>query len=815
MSVIDEKSNDNEVAILEKFYEELYSKAGILYISIEPDFVIASCNITTQEVLGHDREAICGKNFLNLFSSDCRQDIEKHVGICLNRGFIKDIEASMLCQSGDILSVKLSGMTQSDEEGIPQRVRFYIQDISEIVLARKLSELSKQFNRLHTSQDPLEKKLEKGLSTVQDCMGSEGIGLFVKNRNGQHFSCGNWKGVEKPESESADFRRWLPDAWHQFLNMCKEKELAVFTEAGSLIISSLSEMIGHLKPSDGVEHLLLLAEFESLVVVPIPSDDEMTNYLIMTHKLPEKWQVSDVELIESYAPLFPLQDEIVAQEPVPADSHQLAVIMDTSIFGILVVSDGVVQMANGWIEKVLEYSREELEGKNLQDLIASDSQSVYEEILKSGDKRKNQNNLIVETKEGKRIGVQCERLQTIIDGTPSEIWLWIHVGDRERLQEQLIQARKMESLGLLAGGIVHDFNNLLATILGFNSLLLEEISNDSPYYNDVKQIGETSEKATELTSRLLAYAQGKSYIINNLDVNQLIREIAGILSRTLDKRIAIRAELDDDLLAIRADAGQVQQAILQVALNSRDAMEFGGRIIFKTSNLVMDKGDARLSEGRQAGSYILVEISDNGEGMNGQIKEHIFEPYFTTKDKMPGKGLGLSMVHEIVEKHGGFVSVFSEKSTGTVFKMYLPATKNRVQKEKMRVPSTEKPLLGKETILLIDDEKILKDTARKMLTRYGYKVICAGSVQEAVAIYKKYMKRIDLIILDLIIPGMDVKQILGWFRRVNPKAKIIAAAGLGEREYIERNFSQSLSGFVQKPFQVRPLLNEVRNILNA
>lgn len=815
MSVIDEKSNDNEVEILEKFYEELYSKAGILYISIEPDFVIASSNITTQEILGHEKEAIYGKNFLKLFSSDCRQHVEKHVGICLNRGFIKDIEASMVCQSGDLLSVRISGMTQCDDEGIPQRIRFYIQDISEVVLSRKLKELSKQFNQLHASNEPLEKKLEKALSTIQDCMDSEGIGLFVKNQNGQHFSCGNWKGVEKPESESADFRRWLPDAWQQFSDMCREKELAVFTETGSLIISSLSETIAHLKPSDGVEHLLLLAEFESLAVIPIPSEDEMTSFLVTTHRLPEKWQVSDVELIETYAPLFPLHDKTVLQQPVAADSHQLAVIMDTSIFGILVVSDGVVQMANGWVEKVLEYGREELEGKNLQDLIASDSQSVYEEILKAGDTRKNQNNLIVESKDGKRICVQCERLQTIIDGTPSEIWLWIHVGDRERLQEQLIQARKMESLGLLAGGIVHDFNNLLATILGFNSMLLEEISNDSPYYNDIKQIGETSEKATELTSRLLAYAQGKSYIINNLDVNQLIREVAGILSRTLDKRIAIRAELEEDLFAIRADAGQIQQAILQVALNSRDAMEYGGRIIIKTSSLQLNSGDARLSEGRQAGSYILVEISDNGEGMNGHTKERIFEPYFTTKSQKPGKGLGLSMVHEIIEKHGGFVSVFSEKSTGTVFKMYLPATKNRVQKEKEHIPSTEKPLLGKETILLIDDEKILKDTARKMLTRYGYKVICAGSVQEAVAIYKKYMKRIDLIILDIIIPGMDVKQVLGWFRRVNPKSKIIAAAGRGEREHIERTFSQSLSGFVQKPFQVRPLLNEVRNILNA
>jgi CheY-like chemotaxis protein len=253
--------------------------------------------------------------------------------------------------------------------------------------------------------------------------------------------------------------------------------------------------------------------------------------------------------------------------------------------------------------------------------------------------------------------------------------------------------------------------------------------------------------------------------------------------------------------------------MLQIALNARDAMLKGGKLLFRTKNLFLDENNAWLRFGGKPGNYIQISISDTGIGMNGQVKQKIFKPYFTTKGDKEGKGLGLSMVQEIVENHGGFITVFSEKDKGTVFKIHFPAIQKMIQEK--RIDQKEKPTLGKETILLVDNEKVLRETARKMLTRYGYKVISAENGTEAVSIYKKYMDRIDLIIMELMLPGIEVTKVIDWLKKLNPNVKIIASQGVGSNDSISKKFDQTIAGYVQKPFQVRPLLQKVRTILNA
>jgi CheY-like chemotaxis protein len=346
--------------------------------------------------------------------------------------------------------------------------------------------------------------------------------------------------------------------------------------------------------------------------------------------------------------------------------------------------------------------------------------------------------------------------------------------------------------------------------------LSEDIPKNSPFYNDVQQIIRTSEKATELTSRLLAYAQEGSKQMHQLDINQLIKEVAGILSRTLDKSVTIRAELNSELASVVGDPGQIQHAILEVTLNARDALSNGGKIVFQTGHIELNENTAQMHSEAKPGKYVQLTISDSGVGMSSEVKEQIFEPYFTTKkEEDPSRGLGLSMVQEIIEKHGGFISVFSEKNKGTVFKIHLPACEKPMKSSRKAPTQDAKPTLGKETILLVANENVLKQTARKMLTRYGYKVICADSGTEAIAIYKKYTKRVNLVILDLIMTGMETSKILTWLKKLNPKVKIIAAAGLGEKELFDKSVRANLSAVIQKPYQVRPLLQQVRNVLNA
>jgi len=814
MQLVKEKSNTYTSGIPEKQYEELYSKAGILYFVTDAKCCILSCNVTAREKLNYEKENFIGKNFLDIVAPGEHPHFSGTLEKCINRGFIKDEETFLMPDSGAPIPVQISGLVETDEDGVPAKIRFYVRDMAETYWAGKHKDLSRDIILAMRELASPEERLEKILGSIQKRLGAEGVGLFLSDFRGQAAVFGNWKCPDDADEEKHSFRRWPPPVWKKFIEMACGQGKTGLTEFGSFWTTSLTDLIIQMHPHNEIDNLVSLEDYEAIIIVPIYRNAGMTDYLVLLHTKAGKWQFGDVELLESISPLMSVSEEGHAA-PDDEKAEDYKAIMDVSVCGVLLVKDGIIQEVNSRVEEMLGLPAESITGKSILDFVTEGSRPVIHKLVESGPDNQEIEAIEICPAAGCTVWVDCDRVPLSMNGSLTEMWCWVDKANHLRLQEQLIRARKMETLGLLAGGIVHEFNNLLATILGYNSLLSEEISKESPYYEDLQQITRTSERATELTSRLLAFAEGRSYQINELDVNQLIREVATILSRTLDKRIAIRAELNDDLNSIKADAGQVQQAILQVALNARDAMENGGKIVFRSSNLKLNQGDIRLKEGKNPGNYILIEISDTGLGMSSQTRDKVFDPGFSTKKDKPGKGLGMSMVRDIVEQHGGFISLFSEKSKGTVVKIYFPANEKKAIRKSRPSDTGIRPALGKETILLVDDEKMLKEAARKMLTRYGYKVITAESAPEAIAIYKKYKNRIDLIILDMIIPGMDVKQVLAWFRKVNPKVKIVASTNLGEQDYFEQNFSASVAGFIQKPFQVRPLLNQIRTIISA
>jgi nitrogen-specific signal transduction histidine kinase len=391
-----------------------------------------------------------------------------------------------------------------------------------------------------------------------------------------------------------------------------------------------------------------------------------------------------------------------------------------------------------------------------------------------------------------------------------QVWYWMDIPEMIDPKQRLLHSKKMETLGLLAGSIVLDFNNHLACILGYSSLLGEEISPDSPHYQDLQQIVATTEKSVELTSRLLACAQGSPYVVSDMDVNSLINEVAGIMSKTFSKDLLIRAELDPKLHRIHGDASRMQQSILEIALNAKEAMPTGGKIVFQTRNIALAEKDLRSRQNLRPGDYIQITISDTGYGMTAELKKQLFDSEF---DLTAEGGVGLMLVRQIVEEHRGFISVFSEKAQGTVFKITLPA-----QTEPARNPvevKTGELSSGRETILLVDDETMLRETGQKMLRRYGYQVIPAENGTQAVELYRKYGSKIDLIILDMLLPGVEINKILEWLYKFNPRTKILASVSKGERDSVEKSLRFNVNGYIQKPFHIRPLINSIRATLNA
>jgi len=795
-------------------YEEPYSKVGMFFFQTDAKSKFILYNTTAQETLGYDESELIGKNFLIFFDESHRARAREVIDICLRRGYIKDIEILMRRKEGHHCWVKLSGLTTFDDTGNPRTVRFYSQNISELVRTKKQRDFILRMVSLSEVKSQGNNYIQELLRELQEAMSYDELEIsFTENDAYPNFHLSHL--VKESLFRKHEFSKWTPEIWNRLLIQCQDTEGCHLTSQGSLYISSISELIHGIQAGVVRDCLVLLAEYESMIVVPFLKESGNTAYLIVLHGVPGFWDGWDIDFLETVVLHFihPQEEKHGDTTPIP-DQNQ--VIMDIPFLGILSVKHGMIQSVNSWIITFLCVPREQILGRDFLDFIDPEYKDMVSSMQKrggTGEASYPQCEVQVVNNEGKRRWIECTFIQKSMKGKSEGVWYWINKEDKQQLKYQLLQARKMESLGLLVGGIVDDFNNLMACILGYSSLLSEEIPSESSHYEDIQQINRTAERAAELTSRLMAHSQGGEYVVNNLNVNQLIKEVAAILSRTLNKRISIKAELEQEIWLLKADASQIQQAILQVALNARDAMMEGGKIIFQTRNIVLEENDTRLHPGRKSGRYVQISINDTGKGMSGHVKERIFEPYFTTRNKNTGKGLGLSMVREIVENHSGFVSVFSEKDKGTVFKIYLYV--NGENHSKSSFHSGGKIALGKETILLVDDERVLRETARKMLTRYGYKVMSAENGIEAVAMYKKYLNKIDLVILDLVMPGTEIGKILSWLKRLNPKAKIVAASELGQVGAVNDEFEPIISGYIQKPFQVRPLLRTVRSVLNA
>ena len=382
--------------------------------------------------------------------------------------------------------------------------------------------------------------------------------------------------------------------------------------------------------------------------------------------------------------------------------------------------------------------------------------------------------------------------------------------EKRKLQQQLFQSQKLEALGTLAGGIAHDFNNLLASIMGYASLAKAELSSDHAVYRHVNIIETASVRAAELTQQLLAFAKGGKYDAKPNDVNAIVREVEALLSRTIDKNITIELKTAEGLSQAVCDAGQVQQAVLNICINARDAMSQGGKLTIETENISLGKEDVKTLVDITPGNFVRITISDTGVGMDRETREHIFDPFFTTKDK--GTGLGLSLAYGIVKKHGGFIQTYSEPGRGSTFKVNLPA--GRAGKEYPQEELDRVLRKGSELVLVVDDEPMIKTLARDILQRYGYTVLEAEGGEEAINLYSGQWRKISLVLLDMVMPNMDGREVFRRIREINPRAKVIVSSGYSHDRDADDLLEQGAAGFVQKPYRMTDLLKMLEKVLD-
>jgi two-component system, cell cycle sensor histidine kinase and response regulator CckA len=458
------------------------------------------------------------------------------------------------------------------------------------------------------------------------------------------------------------------------------------------------------------------------------------------------------------------------------------------------------------------YSHEEFLGMTIRDIRpAEDVPALLKQI--AGESRNHEEAGVWRhrRKGGTVIEVEITSDKLIFGEREAQLVLASDVTEKRQLEEQFRQAQKMEAVGQLAGGVAHDFNNVLTAILGYGSLLASRLASDASGREEVEEILRAAERAAALTRQLLAFSRRQVLEPVVLSINELITNFEKMLGRLIGEDVNLVTRLEPSLGNVLADAGQIEQVIANLVVNARDAMPQGGKLTIETANADLDEAYAQRHATVRPGRYVMVAVSDTGTGMDAETQAHIFEPFFTTKEKGKGTGLGLSTAYGIVKQSGGSIWVYSEPGKGTTFKVYLP----RVEEAAPAAPprsSDSLPALGTETILIVEDEPAVRSLSRQVLERSGYHVLEAGDGESALELVRAHPEPIHLLLTDLVMPDMGGTELASRLQDKHPAIRVLFMSGYTDDGVVRNGMLGSGRAFLQKPFTPAMLVRKIRDV---
>ncbi len=515
-----------------------------------------------------------------------------------------------------------------------------------------------------------------------------------------------------------------------------------------------------------------------------------------------------------------IQTDISEQKKAETELLRLASAVEQSHEPIIITNlEGDIEYVNAAFEKITGYHRDEVLGKNPRILKSGkQNRELYESLwntISSGDVWKGE--LINRRKDGSLY--VAEAIILPIKNNEGELINYIAVEkditNVKRLEEEFRQAQKMEAVGRLAGGVAHDFNNLLTVINGYANLLLQNISPQDSVYKKILQIQKAGERAARLTSQLLAFSRKQVVQPKILNINDVLEDLSKMLKRLLGEDILLSIRTDPHLADIRIDPGQLEQIIMNLAINARDAMPTGGHLHIETVNMRLDQAFVENHLGSHAGNYVYLAVSDTGTGMSKEVLSHIFEPFFTTKTAGKGTGLGLSTVYGIVKQCQGFVEVNSEPGNGTTFKIYFPAAEGKKRTTAPGGENSKELQKGSETILIVEDEDSVRDLAVTILREHGYHILDAPLADEALSLVRREKCHIDLLLTDMIMPRMNGRDLAQKICDYYPQIKVVYMSGYTDNALLAHKEGEPEVTFIHKPFSPIQLVKTIRSVLDA
>ncbi len=642
--------------------------------------------------------------------------------------------------------------------------------------------------------------------------------------------------VDRKKREAQALSEWLSSGKGYVTPSAAIYPLGMFARSERYIwekrtwLESYSEKVHPLIASEGSAELLHQElEIKSLLWFPFAFEGEKYYLLVFNHvKQPHRWENAEISFVKSLAGLVEIAlmkiRFLEEKEESAAAFKRLATVVEQSSEAIVVTDlEGRVEYVNPAFERITGYSASDVMGREaLMFRNARSGEKFYETLLDTvlrGEVWRGRWN--ARRKDGSEY--KEEAVVFPIKDAYGKIVNFCKIArdvSREaELESQLQQAQKMEALGTLAGGIAHDFNNLLTVINGYSDMLLMELDKDNPVYEDVRVILETSKKAENLTRQLLTFSRREVQQPEVVDLNQIVRSMEKMIRRLIDEDISIEIALKESLPKIKGDRTQIEQIVINLVVNARDAIRsvrkanFPGRIKIETGETLVDDNFILQYPDVQKGLHVFLIVSDNGIGMDRETREKIFEPFFTTKEKFKGTGLGLSVVYGIVKQNNGCILVDSEPGKGTIFKIYWPAT---TEGERNSVSGFEREdLSGDETILVVEDDSGVREFVVRALGSLGYRVYHAQNGRDALELIKSKGLQIDLLITDLVMPEMNGKDLADRICVLFPGIKIIFVSGYTNGYIMDKTLLGENIDFVQKPYSVKSIARKVREVLDV
>ncbi|MEW6209397.1 MAG: response regulator, partial [Acidobacteriota bacterium] len=503
-----------------------------------------------------------------------------------------------------------------------------------------------------------------------------------------------------------------------------------------------------------------------------------------------------------------------AERSLRESEEKFRAIFQESLDVIMIIDaeTGLMLEVNPAARRILGYDEESLTGKHFSILFPPDPRSARKDLL---DELRVHGAVFESQGFLRQDGTVCLMdlaAKLIVWGAGKAVLATFRdVTERKHLEEQLHHSQKMEAIGRLAGGVAHDFNNLITAIIGYSQLALNRLSPETLPRDEIEEVIKAGKRAASLTGQLLAFSRKQIVQSRILDINEVVSDLKKMLTRLIGEDVLLNADLDPASASIHADRGHIEQIIVNLAVNARDAMPEGGRLSIRTANIVLDEASA-MHAGCQPGAYVALSIADTGTGMDSETQLRIFDPFFTTKEKDKGTGLGLSTVYGIVKQNNGAITVESEIGRGTTFHVYLPAARETEavsEETKNCGPQTA----GNETILLVEDDPGVRQLVRSSLEMNGYRVLDAQDAEDAIEKYRAHKESISLILTDVVMPGMSGRRMTGSLGPLRPDTKVLYMSGYTSDSITDRGGLSSDHYFIQKPFTLDELARKVRESL--